>query len=280
MMKKKQTFAPRTRIPCAFAGLIFCGKCNSPMFFTRLKTKPDCFVCSKYHKEGRLKEDDSKRGCISHRVQEQEINEFLKNHFSNIRYSEEYREYFYKNLSDINSIKKNYENTLKRLENNLNKLKQQYEQVYNDKLNGDVPEFIYKKKSKELEGNIGIIENQLKELKNEYKDFDNSETNINRIDELIDEMLENGFTKRGLNSIIDKIIIYDENEITLQDKEKYNIDDELFENITNNGGVVIISKFTNIQYVLTNRWITELIERKIFDIKRYLSEEKEYEGVS
>ena len=93
-------------------------------------------------------------------------------------------------------------------------------------------------------------------------------------------MLEKGFTKRGLNSIIDKIVIYDENEISLEDKERYNIDDVLYQNIVNNGGVVIVSKFTNIQYVLTNRWITELIERKIFDIKRYLSEEKEYEGVS
>ena len=280
MMKKKHTFAPKTKIPCEFAGLIFCGKCNSPMFFIRLKTKPDCFMCSKYHREGRQKEDNLKKGCSSHRIQEQEIKDFLKNHFSNILHSEEYRNYFYKNLSDINSIKKNYENTLKKLDNNLSKLKQQYEQVYNDKLNGDVPEFIYKKKSKELEDNIKIIENQLSELKTEYKGFNTAETSINRIDELIDEMLEKGFTKRGLNSIIDKIVIYDENEISLEDKERYNIDDVLYQNIVNNGGVVIVSKFTNIQYVLTNRWITELIERKIFDIKRYLSEEKEYEGVS
>jgi site-specific DNA recombinase len=281
MMKKKNEFAPKTsKTPCEFAGLLYCGSCHSPMFFTRLKTKPDVFVCSKYHKEGRQKEDNPKKGCSSHRVKEREIKDFLKNHFSNILHSEEYRNYFYKNLSDVNSIKRNYENTLKRLEESLNKFKHQYEQVYNDKLNGDIPEFLYKKKSKELEDNITIIEKQLKELKNEYKDFGNAETNINRIDELIDDMLEKGFTKRGLNSIIDKIIVYDENEINLEDKEKYNIDDVLYKSIENNGGVVIVSKFTNIQYVLTNRWIAELIGTKIFDIGRYLSEEKEYEGVS
>jgi site-specific DNA recombinase len=281
MMKKKNEFAPKTsKTPCEFAGLLYCGSCHSPMFFTRLKTKPDVFVCSKYHKEGRQKEDNPKKGCSSHRVKEREIKDFLKNHFSNILHSEEYRNYFYKNLSDVNSIKRNYENTLKRLEESLNKFKHQYEQVYNDKLNGDIPEFLYKKKSKELEDNITIIEKQLKELKNEYKDFGNAETNINRIDELIDDMLEKGFTKRGLNSIIDKIIVYDENEINLEDKEKYNIDDVLYKSIENNGGVVIVSKFRNIQYVLTNRWIAELIETKIFDINRYLEEEKEYEGVS
>ncbi|MDD2628294.1 MAG: recombinase family protein, partial [Clostridia bacterium] len=280
MMEKKKSFAPKTKIPCVFAGLLHCGKCDSPLFFIKLKDKPDCFMCSKYHREGRQKEDNPKKGCSSHRIQEKEIKDFLKNHFTNLLNSKDYRDYFYKNLNDINSIKRNYENTLKRLESNLNRLKSQYEKVYNEHLEDEIPEFLYKKKSKELKDNISIIEKQLKELKDEYKDFENAETNVNKIDELINEMLEKGFTKRGLNSIIDKIIIYDENEITLEDKEKYNIDDVLFKNITNNGGVVIVSKFTNIQYVFTNWWIAYLIDTNKFDIDKFIKEVIEYKGVS
>lgn len=52
----------------------------------------------------------------------------------------------------------------------------------------------------------------------------------------------------------------------------YNIDDDTYNKIWEDGGIVLSFAF-NVQHVFTNRWITYLTDTNIFDINRYLQEE-------
>lgn len=85
--------------------------------------------------------------------------------------------------------------------------------------------------------------------------------------------------KQDLNMLINKIIVFDENEIKLEDIEKYNLTTEQYRDIYDNGGVIFDYKF-NVQHVFTNRWITYLVGTNKFDIDRFIKEVIEYKGVS
>lgn len=270
IIKKRNQFAPKTRTPSLFSGFVLCGKCKSPMFMLRKPNRPPAFLCGKYISEGKNKGNNN-IGCEGHRIREEELITIFKKHIENMINNEEYKNYIYSKYKDAEFLKNNIENTIKKLEGNLSKLQSQYKEVYNDKLNGIIPEFIFKDKSKELLDNIDIIQKQINSLKKETSQFLDTETNINKIEEIYKLFLTEGFTKEKLEMILNKIIIFNSEEIKEEEKALYNIDDNTFEEIYNNGGIVIDYKF-NVQHVFTSRWIDQLIVTiDLFSISLFLN---------
>lgn len=252
IIEKKQRFAPKSKNPSPFAGFVKCGRCGNAMYMIRRKDKPDAFLCGKYFKEGKIKE--GKKGCKSHRLKEEELYNIFKEHIKNILNNKEYRNFVYKKFKNSKFIKNNVKTTIENLEKKMKKLKNQYKIVYNDKIENKIPEFIFFEKSKELQNNISVIDKQLGELKNEFKDYDKIETNIEKLNSIFNEIIEGDITKEDLESFLKEIIVYDKEEITIEDKIKYNIDDRTYEDIRTDGGI-IINFIYNVQHVFTNRWL-------------------------
>lgn len=252
--KKKQVFAPKSRKPALLSGFMKCGRCGSSMFMIRKKGRLDAFVCGKYHKEGKVKPDIEDRGCTTHRIRESEINTTIEKHIENMLNNSAYREYFNSKLKDTREKKISQNNMLKKLETNIAKFKGQYEQVYNDKLEGKIPEFIFEKKTKELENNINILQKQIDDIKNKINNLDKLETNIEKIDIAMKNIKDNGLSREAIELMVNEIIVYDEHEIPQEAIKLYNIDDVMFNEIYHNGGIIIDMKY-NVQHVMSNRWL-------------------------
>lgn len=279
IIKGKENFAPKSKTPSLFSGYLMCGRCNSPLYIVRRKDRPNAFVCGKNFKEGKIDSNIKGKGCTSHRIREKEIETIFKNHIENIMFNEQYKKELYKQYENTEFIKNNYSNTLKNLEDTLDKYKVLYEEVYQDKLDKKIPEFIFEKKAKQYEHNIKITEKQIAELKRESQNILEVETNIEKINNMYERIYKEGLKKQDLNMLINKIIVFDENEIKLEDIEKYNLTTEQYRDIYDNGGVIFDYKF-NVQHVFTNRWITYLVGTNKFDIDRFIKEVIEYKGVS
>lgn len=254
IIEKKQVYAPKSITPCKFAGLLYCGKCGSPLYLIKRKDKPDNFICSKYHKEGKVKSDYPNRGCETHSIRYEFVDKFITNHTKQMldEYNDDYRDYVNERLKDFDSVKSNNQKRLNDLKSKLNTLKNQYSQVYNDKLNGIVPEFIYIEKSKELSVNITSVEKEIERLTGYVDQYNVVKSRIEDLDEAFTNLKEDGFSKEALQATINKVIIYEKNEITLEDKHKYNLNDERYTSIYENGGAVI-SYYNDLQHVFTSR---------------------------
>lgn len=271
LIKSKSKFAPKSKKPSPFAGMVECGRCNSSMYMIRRKNRPDAFVCGKYTKEGKINQK-LRSGCTTHRLREDELEEIIKKHIENVLNNPEYRSHVYREFENIEFVRQNAENTIKSLEAKLEKLKNHYKAVYDDKLNGNIPDFIFKEKSKELQDNINIVEKQINSLKKETKELSTIDTNIDKIDNVFKQLLSGQITKQQISRIINKIIVFDKKEVTKEQKTMYNIDTDTYNEILENGGIIIVFAY-NVHHVFTSRWITYLIgTQKLFDLDKYLKE--------
>lgn len=270
IIKSKSKFAPKTRKPSPFAGLVECGRCGSTMYMIRRKDRHDAFLCGKYFKEGRAR-DNENIGCTSHRLREDELKAIIQNHINNILNNDEYRNHVYKEFENIEFVKQNIGNTINSLNNKLEKFKNQYKIVYEDKLNGNIPDFIYIEKSKEIENNISILEKQIKEISDELKDMSQIGSNIDKIDDMFKEISKGNLTKHQISKIINKIIVFDKKEITKEQKTMYNINNDIYDEVWENGGVILLFAY-NVQHVFTNRWLSYLVCTEMFDVDKYLKE--------
>lgn len=68
----------------------------------------------------------------------------------------------------------------------------------------------------------------------------------------IDDIKKNGLTKEELSRLFDKIVVFDPQEITTEIKEEYNLNDEMYKELYENGGLAFHLKFMYPQ-TITNR---------------------------
>ena len=63
---------------------------------------------------------------------------------------------------------------------------------------------------------------------------------------------KNGLTKEELSRLFDKIVVFDKNEITKEEKDLYNLNDMMYNELYENGGLAFHLKFMYPQ-AITNR---------------------------
>lgn len=254
IIRKKQQFASKAKTPTLLAGFLECGRCGSTMYMIRKKGRLNAFVCGKYFKEGKIKWDIEYRGCTSHRIRETDIINIIKGYIENMLKYTGYREYFNSKLKDTREMKVSQRNVLKNLQSNLAKYKALYEKVYSDKLEGKIPDFIFEKKSREFDNNIKIIQKQIDDIQNKISNLDSLENNIDKIEVSMKNIEDNGLTREAMELLLNKIIIYDDSEITEETIKLYNINDVKSKEVFRNGGIVVDMKH-NAQHVMPNRWL-------------------------
>ena len=134
----------------------------------------------------------------------------------------------------------------------LDKLEKQFKQVYEDKLNDLIPEFIYKDKKQELENKIKYEKEKLQDVESKFNTLNKLEDKEDLIFKAINDIKANGLTKEELSRLFDKIVVFDKEEITEDIKQEYNLNDEMYKELYENGGLVFHLKFMYPQ-TITNR---------------------------
>ena len=158
------------------------------------------------------------------------------------------------NVKAISTNKVTLEKELNKSKQTLEKLEKQFKQVYEDKLNDLIPEFIYKDKKQELEKKIKNEKEKLEETQAKFNTLNKLEDKEDLIFKAIEDIKKNGLTKEELSRLFDKIVVFDKQEITEDIKQEYNLNDEMYKELYENGGLAFHLKFMYPQ-TITNRWL-------------------------
>ena len=105
---------------------------------------------------------------------------------------------YYKILG-LETNKATLERDLNKSKESLEKWEKQFKQVYEDKLNDLIPEFIYKDKKQELEKKIKYEKEKLQEIETKFNTLNKLEDKEDLIFKAIDDIKANGLTKEELS---------------------------------------------------------------------------------
>ena len=220
---------------------------------TGTRKRPDSYLCKKYSNEGSIKEDIRKDyGCKPHRIRIEYLDQIVNAYIDNLISNPEFKSFVMDNVKAISTNKVTLEKDLNKSKETLEKLEKQFKQVYEDKLNDLIPEFIYKDKKQELEKKIKNEEEKIKEAESKFNKLNKLEDKEDLIFKAIDDIKKNGLRKEELSRLFDKIVVFDKNEITKEEKDLYNLNDMMYNELYENGGLAFHLKFMYPQ-TITNR---------------------------
>ena len=239
-----------------YSGLLYCGRCGTPMYkrkgTTGTRTRPDSYLCKKYSNEGAIKDIRPDYGCKPHRIRIEYLNQIVTAYIGNLVSNPEFKSFVMDNLKAISTNKVTLEKDLNKSKQVLEKLEKQFKQVYEDKLNDLIPEFIYKDNKQELEKKIKNEKEKLEEIQVKFNTLNKLEDKEDLIFKAIDNIKKNGLTKEELSRLFDKIVVFDKQEITEDIKQEYNLTKEMYQELYKNGGLAFHLKFMYPQ-TITNR---------------------------
>ena len=239
-----------------YSGLLYCGRCGTAMYKRKgtsgTRKRPDSYLCKKYCNEGAIKDIRPDYGCKPHRMRIEYLDQIVNAYIDNLISNPEFKDFVMDNVKAINTNKVTLEKELATNKQLLEKYQKQYKKVYDDKLEDAIPEFVYREKKKELDKKI-------KEEKEKEQDLENKLSNLNKLEnkedlifKAIDDIKKNGLTKEELSRLFDKIVVFAPKEITKEQKEEYNLNDEMYKELYENGGLAFHLKFMYPQ-TITNR---------------------------
>ncbi len=241
-----------------YSGLLYCGRCGTAMYKRKgtsgTRKRPDGYLCKKYSNEGAIKDIRLYYGCKSHRIRSEYLDKIVNAYIDNLISNPEFKDFLINNVRITNTNKVTLEKELNKQKQTIEKLEKQFKQVYEDKLNELIPEFIYKDKKQELEKKLKNEKEKLQETENKFNTLNELEDREDLIFKAIDDIKKNGLTKEELSRLFDKIVVFDPKEITRKQKEEYNLNDEMYKELYENGGLLFHLKFMYPQ-TTTNRWM-------------------------
>ncbi len=240
-----------------YSGIIYCGRCGTPMYkrkgTTGKRNRPDSYLCKKYSNEGAIKDIELGYGCKPHRIRIEYLDKIVNTYIDNLLTNPELKSFLMENVKIISTDKEKLEKERDTQKQFIEKLEKQFKQVYEDKLNDLIPEYIYKDKKQELEAKIEKEKSKLENIENKFNQL-NIENKEKLILNAIDDIKKNGLKKYEISRLFDKIIIFDKNEITKEKKVLYNLNDMMYNELYENGGVCILLKFMY-PLTITTRWM-------------------------
>ena len=217
------------------------------------RKRPDAYLCKKYCNEGTVKEDVRENyGCTPHRIRIEYLDQIVNAYIENLIGNPEFKGFVMDNVKAISTNKVTLEKDLKKSKQILDKLQKQYKQIYEDKLNDLIPEFLFKDKKQELDKKIKYEEEKIKDNQDRLNNLNKLEDKEELIFKAIQDIKKNGLRKEELSRLFDKIVIFDKNEITKEEKDLYNLNDMMYNELYENGGLAFHLKFMYPQ-TITNR---------------------------
>lgn len=231
-----------------YSGLLYCGRCGTPMYkrkgTTGTRKRPDSYLCKKYSNDGAIKDEIRENyGCRPHRIRIEYLDKIVNSYIDNLISNPEFKNFVMDNVKAISTNKVTLEEELIKSKQSLEKLQKQYKQIYEDKLNDLIPEFLFKDKKQELDKKIKYEEEKIKEAETRLASLNKLEDKEELIFKAIEDIKKNGLTKEELSRLFDKIVVFDSKEITEQQKAEYNLNDEMYNELYENGGLAFHLKF-------------------------------------
>lgn len=240
-----------------YSGLLYCGRCGTAMYKRKgtsgTRKRPDSYLCKKYSNEGSIKKgirDDY--GCKPHRMRIEYLDKIVNSYIDNLVNNPEFKNFVMDNVKAISTNKVMLEKDLNKTKASLEKYQKQYKQIYDDKLNDLIPEFLFKEKKEELDIKIKNYKERLQEVEKKFNTLNKLEDKEELIFKAIKDIKKNGLTKEELSRLFDKIVVFDSQEITKEQKEEYNLTSEMYKELYENGGLAFHLKFMYPQ-TITNR---------------------------
>jgi len=231
-----------------YSGLLYCGRCGTPMYKRKgssgTRKRPDAYLCKKYCNEGTVKADIRESyGCTPNRIRIEYLDQIVNSYIDNLIGNKEFKNFVMDNVKAISTNKKTLENDLNKSKQVLEKQQKQYKQIYEDKLNNLIPEFLFRDKKQELDKKMELEEEKIKEIESKLRSLNKLEDKEELIFKAIADIKKDGLRKEELSRLFDKIVIFDKHEITKEEKELYNLSDMMYNELYENGGLAFHLKF-------------------------------------
>lgn len=243
-MRKCKRIKPRNTGENLFSGLLFCGRCGSRMYKKTRAGKSSWYSCKKSDQEGMVKDHIKPGyGCSTHRTRESILIEIVENYIGQLVQSEIFKTEMIGAVAEQSSP---YEKTVKEISSTKAKietLKTKASQVYDDKLEGRLPEFLFTQKVDEITKELNTLLSELKELEESLKNLSDNEEQNSKYVNLVKQIQSKGINNQTLSLLFKKIVIFNSQEITIAMKEEYSLCDEEYQYLYENGGVVFIQNF-------------------------------------
>ena len=119
----------------------------------------------KYSNDGAIKDEIRENyGCRPHRIRIEYLDKIVNSYIDNLISNPEFKNFVMDNVKAISTNKVTLEDELIKSKQSLEKLQKQYKQIYEDKLNDLIPEFLFKDKKQELDKKIKYEETTTSEF--------------------------------------------------------------------------------------------------------------------
>lgn len=216
----------------SYSGFLFCGECGSPMFSMSRKDLAPAYTCGSYHRHGT---DKNNGGCTSHHTRVDLLDIMIKKYIERVMHnSKQMIAELEKGIKNEPGIIKADASSLEAAEIELAKAKEELKNatIYRNRdLDRAAKRFsasALEKETDRIYERYDAIEDELREridgLENQVKflaEKRNSTIQINRIaktaiDIFHEILLKDKLDKRDLALIVDRITVYEDNNIEIQ----------------------------------------------------------------
>lgn len=224
------------------AGMMYCGRCGTSILLrARDGDKPVKYVCGKHNREGVIKDELRPNwGCGSHAVYYEDIKNIILDYVSQFMKNEKFKGEILKDMDFDKELSKT-KDTIANLHSKAKKLQTKFDVLYEDKLNGLLPDFMFIEKSQPVTEEIKQIKEQINLFESELK----RNTVVNPADQYekcVKKLYETGLTHEAVSRLFSKIIVYEPHDITEADREEYHIKDEQYNELYEGGGLLFVQE--------------------------------------
>lgn len=244
IQKNLRTFKIPSRNPTnnPFSGILECGRCGKTIVLrSRKNGNPVKYVCSKHNLEGNIKTELREDwGCSPHAVYFEDLKNLIMNYVKAFMEDAVFQQEVIESINEESSST-NYESTIKNLEKREKDLQHRFDIMYEDRLNGILPEFMFTEKTEPILKKIQDVHIEIDNLRNEIKSS-TKESPQDKYTQAIQRLYKEGLSAEGIKQLFEKIIIFEQGEIDEEIKNQYNVDDEQFEELYKNGGYLFVQK--------------------------------------
>ncbi|RCX15428.1 DNA invertase Pin-like site-specific DNA recombinase [Anaerobacterium chartisolvens] len=181
-------------------GMIYCGKCGSPMLARKRKDRGMGYICSRYAKEG-------KSSCTSHYINEGKISRMLCEELINMLTCATAKDSACKMLEELlGGGMEEIGSELYRMEEALSTKGRQQDLLYMDKLEGKISEQLFLRINSNIENRIAYLQSEINTLRNKsQRTFDCFEA----MNKIIRSVRENGINNEIVKAMVERIDVYD-----------------------------------------------------------------------
>ncbi len=248
LLQRQKRTQPRKTTTNPFSGLLFCGKCQSRMVKIQRKNGNVLFVCGKSHREGALKNGS---GCSPHRVALSSLQEVVLAFVQQLLSCSSMEAQVDHLLAQWPSPEQETAKQLQALDEKIAALQRKMSVLYDDKLNGTIPAFLFTEKLVLLEKDMALYTAKKEALEADSHGQD-APADKPTLAHIMGYLQEQGLDHDTLALLFQRILVFDPMELTTEHRQDYNLTDEhVYQTLYENGGLLFIQNFNYTAHAFT-----------------------------